>query len=706
MKQSMGSDRSNKQCLDSGRKMTYLVYWYGCSNDLQNAYSFQKTSSLTSYEDGMKKLGKKMLTLQQKLSGGKKLSGKETMLLNAMNEMKIDQTKNPEDRSGYLPLPQDGTRNNTVVSTVTATAKVTAPREQRNHPKKAAVDADTDTDRAGRIEVHNINNKRRHHQQGTTYSDGGNDRIDDALPEHSVKKAKMDDCNPRPSTRIRMASSNNNVSAVKKEENDNSNAGSGIHSGGNNNDADTLAEKSIKKEDTVSAIKKEEDDNSNAGSGIHSGGNNNNTSYNNVSAIKQEEDDNSNAGSGIHSGGNNNNTSYNNVSAIKQEEDDNSNAGSGIHSGGNNNNADTSPEKSIKKKNMNNKCDDAITNDGIPTPVQLSHELSRLTSERYSLNEAFGALKKIDQWAGMYDAKFLKSFHAYGGILRVLDFLKVVMTDPTSVGWSKILFDCFEEVTDIIARISYPCADGSNIEIVRKILLTVIDHEYDGIATLIRVSEDCTGRHEIVHASALDSVWRAIANISKTVYNEMTEEQVMALLLAGIATISEHERIVNDDDASGIIVSVFMSFSAIIDNQYMNKAQFQETKLLSKCIDVLKTKNNDRWNCKCERATVAAIRFFDRCRCNTLFDEDSDYVHVLPFLIFGMKTHLRSKRIRSTVLDFIQGACDNMKNKKLIENPAMEGLYALFTRNDIDEEEKKRIRTLIVNTVDDSIVVI
>ena len=186
----------------------------------------------------------------------------------------------------------------------------------------------------------------------------------------------------------------------------------------------------------------------------------------------------------------------------------------------------------------------------------------------------------------------------------------------------------------------------------------------------------------------------------------MTEEQVMALLLAGIATISEHERIVNDDDASGIIVSVFMSFSAIIDNQYMNKAQFQETKLLSKCIDVLKTKNNDRWNCKCERATVAAIRFFDRCRCNTLFDEDSDYVHVLPFLIFGMKTHLRSKRIRSTVLDFIQGACDNMKNKKLIENPAMEGLYALFTRNDIDEDEKKRIRTLIVNTVDDSICVI
>ena len=582
-----------------------------------------------------------MLTLQQKLSGGKKLSGKETMLLNAMNEMKMDQVKNPEDRSGYLPLLEDGTINNTVVSTVAATANVTASREQSNHQKKAAVDADSDSDtdtvRAARIEVHN-SNKRRHRQQGTTYSDDGNDRTDDALLEHSVKKAKLDDCNPRPSTRT--TSSHNNMSAIKKEEDDNSNAGSSIHSGGNNNNADTLSNKSIRKEN------------------------------------------------------------MNNVSAIKKEEDDKSNTGSGIHSGGNNNNANTLPEESVKKENMNNKGDDDSTSDGIPTPVQLSQELSRLTSERYSLNEAFGALKKIDQWAGMYDAKFLKSFHAYGGILRVLDFLKVVMTDPTSVGWSKILFDCFEEVTDIIARISYPCADGSNIEIVRKILLTVIDHEYDGIATLIRVSEDCTSRHKLVHASALDSVWGAIANISKTVYNKMTEEQVMALLFAGIATISEHERIVNDDDASGIIVSVFMSFSAIIDNQYMNKAQFQETKLLSKCIDVLKTKNNDRWNCKCERATVAAIGLFDRCRYNTLFDEDSDYVRVLPFLIFGMKTFLISKRIRSTVLDFIQGACDNMKNKKLIENPAMEGLYVLFTRNDIDEEEKNRIRALIVNIVE------
>ena len=155
---------------------------------------------------------------------------------------------------------------------------------------------------------------------------------------------------------------------------------------------------------------------------------------------------------------------------------------------------------------------------------------------------------------------------------------------------------------------------------------------------------------------ALESVWRAIANISKIVYNEMTKEQVMALLMAGIDIISDYiERIVNDDDT---IVSVFMSFSSIINNQYVNKTQFEETKLLSKCIDVLKTTNSDGWNCKCERTTVESIIFFDQCRCYKLFNEDSDYVRILPFLVCGMKTYQKNTRIRSTVLDFIQGACE------------------------------------------------
>ena len=54
----------------------------------------------------------------------------------------------------------------------------------------------------------------------------------------------------------------------------------------------------------------------------------------------------------------------------------------------------------------------------------------------------------------MYDANFLKSFHVYGGILRVLHFLKVMITDHNYK--LKIRADCIEEVTNIIVEISYP----------------------------------------------------------------------------------------------------------------------------------------------------------------------------------------------------------------------------------------------------------
>jgi hypothetical protein len=36
--------------------MTHLTYWYGCYEDLQSAYSFQKTNKLISYDAGSKSI--------------------------------------------------------------------------------------------------------------------------------------------------------------------------------------------------------------------------------------------------------------------------------------------------------------------------------------------------------------------------------------------------------------------------------------------------------------------------------------------------------------------------------------------------------------------------------------------------------------------------------------------------------------------------
>ena len=82
--------------------MTNLIYWYGCSEGLASAYSFEKSSKLMSYEDGLKKTEKKLNAFRKKKDEGKPLSKAEANLLDGMEEMENDRKKDPQERSGYI----------------------------------------------------------------------------------------------------------------------------------------------------------------------------------------------------------------------------------------------------------------------------------------------------------------------------------------------------------------------------------------------------------------------------------------------------------------------------------------------------------------------------------------------------------------------------------------------------------------------------
>eukprot|EP00536_Pseudo-nitzschia_multiseries_P001991 jgi/Psemu1/317764/estExt_fgenesh1_pm.C_260032 len=91
-------------CQKSGREeqMTHLTYWYGQFNELNNAYSFQKTSQLLSYEAGMKKTEKKLTAIRQKKNSGKRLNSKELNFMHGFDEMEADRVKDPSERFGYV----------------------------------------------------------------------------------------------------------------------------------------------------------------------------------------------------------------------------------------------------------------------------------------------------------------------------------------------------------------------------------------------------------------------------------------------------------------------------------------------------------------------------------------------------------------------------------------------------------------------------
>ena len=79
-------------------------YWYGSSQDIENCCSIWVTKNLIPYEAGIqKKIDQIPPALQTKIDQGKKPSGVEAALVNALREMKEDLAKVPHKRRGYLP---------------------------------------------------------------------------------------------------------------------------------------------------------------------------------------------------------------------------------------------------------------------------------------------------------------------------------------------------------------------------------------------------------------------------------------------------------------------------------------------------------------------------------------------------------------------------------------------------------------------------
>eukprot|EP00934_Nitzschia_sp_Nitz4_P005327 Nitzschia sp. Nitz4//scaffold48_size128905//97811//100528//NITZ4_003615-RA/size128905-augustus-gene-0.12-mRNA-1//1//CDS//3329553027//5317//frame0 len=82
---------------------TNLVYWYGASDDLQNAYSYVTSKNLISYEVGVKRgLDQVPPPIQKKFDAGKPLPQTQLQLIDGLEEMRLDIPKAPKERSGYL----------------------------------------------------------------------------------------------------------------------------------------------------------------------------------------------------------------------------------------------------------------------------------------------------------------------------------------------------------------------------------------------------------------------------------------------------------------------------------------------------------------------------------------------------------------------------------------------------------------------------
>jgi hypothetical protein len=328
--------------------------------------------------------------------------------------------------------------------------------------------------------------------------------------------------------------------------------------------------------------------------------------------------------------------------------------------------------------------------DKLPSSDELSEELCNIISTRYSRDEALRTLERLSKWAFTHDSDFLKSFHRYSGVVKVLDFLKKTMKDGNCIG--AVRMECIKKAANVIANVTHHGGNNENVDIATKIATTLM--ECDGINTLINASEEYAGGDDVPQLKALSSVWMALRNITVK-KDAISKDQAIAIFDTGIDIISQLKSI-DIPLASSALEPVFYTLHNIVYFNYVTKKYFQDKKIISNCLAVFKKDNT--WTCRNETLIRLVIGFFQTCRLKNFLDKSSDYEMLLPLLVMALKEYPSNDDIRKCVLSLLYGACSTVNDKNtIVRSGAMEVLGALFTSDDINEDGKNQVRILIHN---------
>ena len=363
--------------------------------------------------------------------------------------------------------------------------------------------------------------------------------------------------------------------------------------------------------------------------------------------------------------------------------------------------------------NNNPKNDDDDDNARLPTRRELSKELCRIVDlDTYSWEQALATLKKLSKWLKQQDLDFLKSFHLFGGGVKVLDFLTSSIDDVNCKG--KIRSRCIGWAASVISSAVFCVEDnhGNTEDTVTKIHASIVD--YDGINTLINASEEYIGGDDFYQLYALWNIWGALRNISAldSDKKEISKEQAIAVFETGIDVMFDLKTVDTswENCPSGgrpknlkkrglpsncVLEHVFCTLNSLVHQGYLTTEYcIQNKTIVGKCLDVFK-KNEGTWIDRGEAVTKWATSMFICCYNKRLLC-DSDYEILLPFYAYALKQHAANKDIRNHAIGFFSRSCAAVHDKNIIkQSGVMELLAVVLGSNEIDNDNKKKVGVLI-----------
>lgn len=349
------------------------------------------------------------------------------------------------------------------------------------------------------------------------------------------------------------------------------------------------------------------------------------------------------------------------------------------------------PPTSIKAEIYTNENGEIIE---LPSPRQLSKELGKIVAtQHFSGAESLRALEKLSEWARTQDSTLLKHFLTYGGVVKVVDFLREQIEDPGIEG--EFLMESIQKACDVICNVCYVGKYGINEDI--AVVNATVVVKYEGIETLLLASHEYneTNKESSLALKASEGVWNAIMNVYCNAEAAITKTISMLVLDAGIEMMGLVGS-VDDSIAVETLANVFNTFYRITYHGYVTNEEFQKKDILSHCLKVftrdVTCSEGD------EELLEEAISFFYGCHEKALFTKSSDYERVLPLCVMGLREFAQDNdNIREWATKLLDGACSNVQNKEsiMMAEGAIEALAPFLTSKDVGAAEKDELRKLI-----------
>jgi hypothetical protein len=340
----------------------------------------------------------------------------------------------------------------------------------------------------------------------------------------------------------------------------------------------------------------------------------------------------------------------------------------------------------------------------LPTSVELSKELCKIVdTDRYLRDDSLCALKKLGRWSYTEDSKFLKDFAFYGGIVKVLDFLAIILEEHESaIGTNSMA--CIEFAASIVCNVCYDGKDGINSDISLDIATTAV--KYDKLGTLLRADNKCDDfENNTSHLEAVKDIWMTFVNIiaCNGILDLIGKEQTMHLFDSGMDIIKKL-RLINDGHSIAITTNigglVFDALNNIFHGtNYVTYNEFKNGNFLSHCLNVFK-KDDNNWVYGSEELIQRAINFIDTCHNKKLFARKKDFESILPLCVLCLKEFSTNDEIRANVRRLLTGACSSRVNKRTIEKTGvLEGIVPLLTSDTIEDNGKIKLRDIATKII-------